>query len=55
MFQRFKVVISDDLIAETDKVADETKSTKADVMRKPIQLYIAAQCGKKYRFEGRSC
>jgi predicted transcriptional regulator len=46
MSQRFNVVISDDLIAEMDKVADETESTKADVMRKAIQLYIAAQRGK---------
>jgi predicted transcriptional regulator len=45
MSQRFNVVISDDLVAEIDKLADKTESTKADVMRKAIQLYIAAQRG----------
>ncbi len=45
MTQRFNVVIADDLVSQLDKVAEKSGTTKADVMRKAIQLYIAAQRG----------
>lgn len=47
MSQRFNVVISDDLVEAIDQMAEKTESSKADVMRKAIQLYIAAQRGKE--------
>jgi predicted transcriptional regulator len=44
---RFNVVLSDDLNQEIDKVAEETESNKSDILRKALQLYLAARDGKR--------
>jgi predicted transcriptional regulator len=47
MSVRFNVVLSDDLNREIDKVAAETESNKSEVLRKALQLYLAARDGKR--------
>lgn len=47
MAARFNVVFSDDLNTEIDKVVEEDGNTKADVLRKALQLYLAARDGKR--------
>ncbi len=46
MSVRFNVILSDDLNREIDKVATETESNKSDILRKALQLYLAARDGK---------
>jgi predicted transcriptional regulator len=41
------VVLSDDLNREIDKAAEETESNKSEVLRKALQLYLAARDGKR--------
>ena len=47
MAARFNVVFSDDLNKELDKVVAEDENSKADVLRKALQLYLAAREGKR--------
>jgi metal-responsive CopG/Arc/MetJ family transcriptional regulator len=47
MAARFNVVFSDDLNRELDKVVEEDENSKADVLRKALQLYLAARDGKR--------
>lgn len=47
MAVRFNVVLSDDLNREIDKVVDESETSKSEVLRKALQLYLAARDGKK--------
>lgn len=47
MAARFNVVFSDDLNKELDKVVQEDENSKADVLRKALQLYLAARDGKR--------
>ncbi|AKJ27383.1 transcriptional regulator [Caldimonas brevitalea] len=47
MAARFNVVFSDDLNKALDKVVQEDESSKADVLRKALQLYLAARDGKR--------
>jgi metal-responsive CopG/Arc/MetJ family transcriptional regulator len=47
MAARFNVVFSDDLNRELDKAVDEDENSKADVLRKALQLYLAARDGKR--------
>lgn len=47
MSARFNVVLSDELIREIDKAADETESNKSEILRKALQLFLAAREGKK--------
>ncbi len=47
MAARFNVVFSDDLNRELDKVVSEDENSKADVLRKALQLYLAARDGKR--------
>ena len=47
MAARFNVVFSDDLNKELDKVVSEDENSKADVLRKALQLYLAAREGKR--------
>jgi metal-responsive CopG/Arc/MetJ family transcriptional regulator len=47
MAARFNVVFSDDLNKELDKVVAEDENSKADVLRKALQLYLAARDGKR--------
>jgi metal-responsive CopG/Arc/MetJ family transcriptional regulator len=44
---RFNVVLSDDLNREIDKVVDESETSKSEVLRKALQLYLAAREGKQ--------
>jgi predicted transcriptional regulator len=44
---RFNVILSDDLNREIDKVAEETESNKSEILRKALQLYLAARDGKR--------
>jgi predicted transcriptional regulator len=47
MSVRFNLVLSDDLNEEIDKVADETETNKSEILRKALQLYLAAREGKR--------
>jgi predicted transcriptional regulator len=47
MSVRFNIVLSDDLNHEIDKAAEETESNKSEIMRKALQLYLAAREGKQ--------
>lgn len=47
MSVRFNVILSDDLNREIDKVAEETESNKSEILRKALQLYLAARDGKR--------
>jgi predicted transcriptional regulator len=44
---RFNVVLSDDLNREIDRVAEETESNKSEILRKALQLFLAAREGKR--------
>jgi len=46
---RFSVTLSDDLNREIDKAAEETASNKNEILRKALQLYLAAREGKTKR------
>lgn len=47
MSVRFNVVLSDDLNREIDRVAAEAETNKSEILRKSLQLYLAAREGKK--------
>jgi metal-responsive CopG/Arc/MetJ family transcriptional regulator len=47
MSVRLNVVLSDDLNCEIDKAAEETESNKSEIIRKALQLYLAARAGKQ--------
>lgn len=47
MSVRFNVVLSDDLNREIDRAAAESESNKSEVLRKALQLYLAARDGKQ--------
>ncbi|WGF90568.1 ribbon-helix-helix protein, CopG family [Marinivivus vitaminiproducens] len=47
MSVRFNMVLSDDLNSEIDKAAAQTESTKSEILRKALQLYLAALDGKR--------
>jgi metal-responsive CopG/Arc/MetJ family transcriptional regulator len=44
---RFNVVLSEDLNREIDKAAAETESNKSEILRKALQLYLAARDGRR--------
>ncbi|RJF90145.1 ribbon-helix-helix protein, CopG family [Oleomonas cavernae] len=46
MSVRFNVVLSDDLNREIDKAAAATETNKSEILRKALQLYLAARDGK---------
>ena len=50
MSVRFNVVLSDDLNREIDKAAEETETNKSEILRKALQLYLAARDGKRQGF-----
>jgi metal-responsive CopG/Arc/MetJ family transcriptional regulator len=41
------LVLSDDLNKEIEKIVTETESNKSEVIRKALQIYLAAQQGKR--------
>lgn len=47
MSVRFNVVLSDELNREIDKAAEETETNKSEILRKALQLFLAARDGKK--------
>ncbi len=47
MSVRFNIVLSNDLNSEIDKAATEGETNKSEVIRKALQLYLAAVAGKK--------
>ena len=47
MSVRFNLVLSDDLSEEIDRAAAETESNKSEILRKALQLYLAARDGKR--------
>ncbi|HEX5538044.1 MAG TPA: ribbon-helix-helix protein, CopG family [Sphingobium sp.] len=47
MSVRFNVVLSDDLNREIDKAAEESETNKSEILRKALQLYLAAREGKR--------
>ena len=47
MSVRFNVVLSDDLNREIDQAAEETESSKIEILRKALQLYLAARDGSR--------
>lgn len=47
MSTRFNVTVSDDLNSEIERLATESESSKSDIFRKALQLYLAASQGKK--------
>jgi predicted transcriptional regulator len=44
---RFSLTLSDDLNREIDQAAQETETSKNEILRKALQLYLAAREGKK--------
>ncbi|MGE3542222.1 MAG: ribbon-helix-helix protein, CopG family [Candidatus Tectimicrobiota bacterium] len=42
---RFNVILSDDLNREIDRVAEETETNKSEILRKALQLFLAAREG----------
>ena len=47
MSVRFNVVLSDDLNREIDRVAEESETNKSEILRKALQLFLAAREGKQ--------
>ncbi|MGD0959874.1 MAG: transcriptional regulator [Methylomonas sp.] len=47
MSVRFNVILSDDLNSEIERVAEETESNKSEILRKSLQLFLAARDGKQ--------
>ena len=47
MSTRLNVILSDDLNREIDKAVEETESSKSDILRKALTLYLASYEGKR--------
>lgn len=47
MSVRFNVVLSDDLNREIDLAVAESESSKSEILRKALQLYLAARDGSR--------
>jgi predicted transcriptional regulator len=47
MSARFNVVLSDELNRAVDAVVEESETTKSEVLRKALQLYLAAREGSQ--------
>jgi metal-responsive CopG/Arc/MetJ family transcriptional regulator len=44
---RFNVVLSDDLNRAIDRAVAESETSKSEIMRKALQLYLAAREGSR--------
>jgi len=44
---RLNVVLSDDLNRSIDAVVDESETSKSEILRKALQLYLAARDGSR--------
>ena len=47
MTTRLNIALSEDLNAELDRVAQRNQTTKSEVFRKALQLYLEAQKAKQ--------
>ncbi len=47
MSVRFNVVLSDDLNREIDQAVAESETSKSEILRKALQLYLAARDGNR--------
>lgn len=47
MSVRLNLVLSDDLNREIERTASETESNKSEILRKALQLFLAARDGKE--------
>jgi predicted transcriptional regulator len=47
MSARFNVVMSDELNRDLDSAAEESETTKSDVIRKALQMFLAARDGTR--------
>ncbi len=47
MSVRLNIVLSDELNQEIEQAARATESNKSEILRKALQLYLAARDGKK--------
>jgi metal-responsive CopG/Arc/MetJ family transcriptional regulator len=47
VMNRFSITLSDDLNREIEKAARESETNKNEILRKALQLYLAAYDGKK--------
>ena len=47
MSVRLNVILSDDLDKEIDQAAHETETSKSEILRKALQLYLAAREGRR--------
>jgi predicted transcriptional regulator len=47
MSVRLNIVLSDELNREIDKAAAESETNKSEILRKALQLYLAAREGKR--------
>lgn len=47
MSARFNLVLSDDLNEAIDAVAAESETNKSEILRKALQLFLAAREGKQ--------
>ncbi|MDP1651233.1 MAG: ribbon-helix-helix protein, CopG family [Rhodocyclaceae bacterium] len=47
MSVRFQMVLSDDLNREIDQAVAESGSSKSEILRKALQLYLAARDGSR--------
>ena len=46
MSVRLNIVLSDDLNREIEKAAEQSESNKSEIIRKALQLFLAARDGK---------
>lgn len=47
MSARFNVVLSDDLNRDIDKAVEANQTNRSELLRKALQLYLAALAGKE--------
>ena len=47
MSVRVNMVLSDELNREIENAATESETTKSEILRKALQLYLAARSGKQ--------
>ncbi len=47
MSSRYNLVLSDDLNRELERVVEQAETSKSEILRKALQLYLAAREGKQ--------
>ncbi|MDH2327051.1 transcriptional regulator [Falsirhodobacter xinxiangensis] len=47
MSVRLNLVLSDDLNSEIERIVSDSETNKSEIIRKALQLFLAAQEGKK--------